>query len=431
MNILIINSRYFVSGGPERYMFNLTELLTAKGHEVIPFSIRYPANQSSPYERYFVSPLSRPDAVYFREHSSDFRSLVKTLQRTFYSQEVFEGLCRLIEDVRPDAAIVLQYLRKLSPSVLTALHSHGVPFVVRLSDFGMICPNAHLVREGRPCELCIHGSLLNSVRYRCVQHSVGVSLVNYFAMQYHRNQRYFNLVPSFVVPSRFTMDKMSQAGWDRKRLFHLPTFVEVRTVPAARERNGIVYVGRIEHTKGVHILLEAVRLLRDIHSITVPVWIIGKGSGDYRAYIEDFVSRNRLDNVVFTGSCPKSAVLEYLGGASFSVVPSLWYDNMPNALLESMSVGTPGIVPAHGSFPELVRHGETGLYFIPGDAGDLALRMKDLLQHPDACRKMGEEARAHANDEYSPERHYERLMEILTGVSAVRTEPEALSAQSV
>ena len=53
----MVNYRYFVSGGPERYMFNVIDALTARGHEVIPFSIHYARNRSTPYARYFVEPL--------------------------------------------------------------------------------------------------------------------------------------------------------------------------------------------------------------------------------------------------------------------------------------------------------------------------------------------------------------------------------------
>ncbi len=423
MKILIVNSRYFVSGGPERYMFNLTDLLTANGHDVIPFCIRYTANQSTPYEQYFVSPLSGPDAVYFRDHASDFTTLKKTLQRAFYSREVYDGLSRMIRAIRPDAAIVLQYLRKLSPSVLTALHDQNIPFVVRLSDFGMICPNAHLIRDGALCERCIGGSLLNSVRYKCVQRSLGASLVNYLAMRYHRERRYFDLVPVFAVPSRFTIGKMVEAGWTRDRFAHLPTFVEPRAEMPAKERHGIVYVGRIERTKGVHLLLEAARILRETYAISVPIRIVGSGSGEYRSSIEEFVSRNRMNNVLFTGSCTKDAVLEHLAGSRFSVVPSLWYDNMPNSLLESMAAGTPAIVPGHGSFPEIVRHGRTGLHFYPGEARDLAARMKDLLGDPVLCSQMGKEARLYVHEHHSPQAHYDRLMEIVAGLPVLQTQP--------
>ena len=41
MRILIVNYRYFISGGPEKYMFNIKKMLEDNGHEVIPFSINY------------------------------------------------------------------------------------------------------------------------------------------------------------------------------------------------------------------------------------------------------------------------------------------------------------------------------------------------------------------------------------------------------
>ena len=39
MRILLVNYRYFISGGPEKYMFNIKTMLENQGHEVIPFSI--------------------------------------------------------------------------------------------------------------------------------------------------------------------------------------------------------------------------------------------------------------------------------------------------------------------------------------------------------------------------------------------------------
>ncbi len=42
MRIALVNYRYFISGGPERYLFNIKEILERNGHEVIPFSIKGP-----------------------------------------------------------------------------------------------------------------------------------------------------------------------------------------------------------------------------------------------------------------------------------------------------------------------------------------------------------------------------------------------------
>ena len=159
MKIIIVNYRYFISGGPERYMFNLKELLENHGHHIIPFSIKYAKNLKSEYEEYFVPPLSSEKEVYFKDQTWSVKSFYKTIERAFYSPEVYRNLTRLIKDTKPDFAICLHFGRKLSPSVLSALHDSKVPFVVRLSDFGMICANSHMLRNEEVCELLNNSTL--------------------------------------------------------------------------------------------------------------------------------------------------------------------------------------------------------------------------------------------------------------------------------
>ncbi|MGJ3628292.1 hypothetical protein AB5I41_17460 [Sphingomonas sp. MMS24-JH45] len=126
MRILIANYRYFVSSGPERYLFNVKSKLEARGHEVMPFSIRYSMNEPSPYERYFASPLAGPDQVFFDQHKSSLSTSLKTVSRPFYSREVERAVLRMVDETKPDIAYVLYYLRKLSPSLLVGLQERGI-----------------------------------------------------------------------------------------------------------------------------------------------------------------------------------------------------------------------------------------------------------------------------------------------------------------
>ena len=50
MRILLVNYRYFISGGPEKYMFNIKKMLEDHGHEVIPFSIHSNKNVKTEYD---------------------------------------------------------------------------------------------------------------------------------------------------------------------------------------------------------------------------------------------------------------------------------------------------------------------------------------------------------------------------------------------
>jgi len=68
MKIALVNYRYFISGGPERYLFNIKELLKSQGHEVIPFSVQHKKNVATEYEPFFLSPIGKGDEIYFSDY---------------------------------------------------------------------------------------------------------------------------------------------------------------------------------------------------------------------------------------------------------------------------------------------------------------------------------------------------------------------------
>jgi len=55
MKVLAANKYYFVKGGAERYLFELNRILEARGHTVVPFAMQHEQNETTEFERYFVS----------------------------------------------------------------------------------------------------------------------------------------------------------------------------------------------------------------------------------------------------------------------------------------------------------------------------------------------------------------------------------------
>jgi glycosyltransferase involved in cell wall biosynthesis len=423
MKILIANYRYFVSGGPERYMFNITDALTEHGHVVIPFSITYSRNQPTSYGRYFVKPLGGSDEVYFRQQRLTLKTIATTLSRLFYARDVYDAVAMLANDTRPQVAYILHYLRKLSPSLLAGLRQSRVPIVVRLSDYAMICPQAHCLRNGDPCELCFGGNLWPSIRYRCVQGSLSASIVNALATYYHESAHYFDLVDKFVVTTRFMHRKMLDAGYAEERLCHIPTFVDGRIFhPEAKDTKApyLAYSARLEAIKGAHVLIDAFALLcAKRPDIGLTLRIAGEGNAEYVAHLKRKVQRLNLnDSVVFLGEQSVDDIVVLLNRAFLSVVPSLWYENLPNAILESYACGTPVIASNIGSLPECVDEGRTGYLFGPADAEGLAERLGYCYDHPEEMAEMGRYARTVAETVYSKERHLERLAKVLLEVQA-------------
>jgi glycosyltransferase involved in cell wall biosynthesis len=72
----------------------------------------------------------------------------------------------------------------------------------------------------------------------------------------------------------------------------------------------------------------------------------------------------------------------------------------------------PVVATRIGVFPEFVQEGITGLLAVPGDAYDLAAKIRRLWEHPELCKTMGKAGRAHALREYSPDLYYTRSMNV-------------------
>ena len=395
-------------------MFNVADALTTHGHDVVPFSIQYQRNQPTPYSRYFVQPLGGEGEVYFRDQKLTIKTIWRTLSRLFYAPDVEKAVTRLIKDTKPQVAYILHYLRKLSPSLLVGLKRAGLPIVVRLSDYAMLCPQAHFLRGNVPCELCISGNFLPSIKYRCVQESLSASALNALATQYHQRMRYFDFVNVFVTTTRFMYQKMVAAGYPEQRLRYIPTFVNstiFHPAPKDAKEKYIAYAGRLDKIKGVHILIEALSLLRAKYpNIKLNIQIAGSGDESYVGLLKQQVQRLDCGGYInFLGELRAEQMVEFLNKAFLSVVPSLWYENLPNAILESYACGTPVLASNLGSLPECVEDGRTGYLFKVGDANDLAERLALCLDQPEKLEEMGLNARKVAETTYSTEQHMEKL----------------------
>lgn len=421
--VLIANYRYFISSGPERYLFNIKRMLEGRGHHVMPLSIRYAQNEPSEYERYFVSPLAGADQVFFDEHRKTPATVLKTMSRLFYSREVERAAARMAAETQPDVAYVLYYLRKMSPSLLVGLKQRGLPIVARISDYGMFCGEHHMLRDGRPCTLCIDEGLHNEARYACVKGSRAISTLDVVATSFHRAKGYFDLIDRFVTTNEFMTEMMVRGGIDRARITCISTFTDMdRFRPAGEGPETppyMLYVGRLDEPKGVHVLIEAMALLRDRYGSRLPELRIA-GAGHTGAYVDGLhaqVARLGLaDQVRFLGGVAGDAIPALFRGASFSLMPALWYENLPNSVVESLSSGCPVVTSDIGSLAVTITHDEDGLHHRPGDPADLAAQIGRLIDEPALRDRLAAGARATAERNHSPDRHVSLLLNLFEEV---------------
>lgn len=409
--ILLVNYRYFVSGGPEKYMFNIKNVFEQKGHKVVPFSVKNNKNVETEYKKYFVKPIGGENVVYFNEYKKTPQTILQMLSRSFYSPEVKRALKYEIDSEKPDAIYILHHINKLSPSVIKAAKESGKKVVVRLSDFFLMCPRFDFLRDGNVCENCLKGSLMNAVNYKCVQNSKAASIIRVMSMKFHRLIKIYDLVDYFVTPSAFLRSKLIEFGFSEEKVIHIPTFIDSSQIEANyTHQNYILYLGRLNKEKGVEYAIRAMKYIEDKSLI---LKVVGQASDGELENIKNIIASNNLHNVELLGFKSGKELEQLISNSKFIVVPSIWYDNMPNVLLEAFAHGKPAIASNFGSLPEVVDDGVNGLLFETKNELDLAEKIDLLNSNNKLMIEYGKNAREKAEKYYNSELHYRQLSKLL------------------
>ena len=225
---------------------------------------------------------------------------------------------------------------------------------------------------------------------------------------HQRLLRLYRGVDVFLAPSRFLKNKMEEMGF-KGRIVHLPNFLPAAGFESGSgPGEGILYFGRLSPEKGLAVLLEAA-------GKTGMSWKIA-GEGPMREALEAAIRDRSLTNVSLLGYKPAEALIPEIRRSMFVVLPSVWYENQPYAVMEAFALEKPVVAARIGGIPELVREGETGLTFESGNATDLAEKAMLLTRSPERVRDMGRNARRLIETEFSPADHYRRLMGVYASV---------------
>lgn len=426
MKIIIVNYRYFISGGPERYLFNIKDLLEKNGHVVIPFSVKNSHNQSSEYENYFLSPIGKGKEVYFNEYNkSDVKSMIKSFSRMFYSFEAKRKLDELIKVTQPDLVYVLHYQNKISASIFSAAIKNKIPVVHRISDFGQICANGIFYRTSKKdiCERCLHGSKVNAVIHKCVHNSYILSAVKSSSMQLQKILGLTKKIDAFVVPSKFTISKLQDYGFPGKKLFHIPTFFNFQTLKGEQNityEPFALFVGRVEEEKGLMTLIKA------FENTTYCLKIIGNSSSGYDKVLKKYLEK-KDHNIEFLGLKTFDEIQSYLLTCAFTVMPAEIYDNFPNTVLESYAFKKCVLATNIGSLREIVIDNETGVLFPLKDTEALKNKIQLLFTDKSRCIELGKNAFNKLNQDFSAEKHYQKLISLFTKTIGKKLNPADIS----
>ncbi|MDX9971890.1 MAG: glycosyltransferase [FCB group bacterium] len=155
-------------------------------------------------------------------------------------------------------------------------------------------------------------------------------------------------------------------------------------------------VGRLVEKKGIGILIEALKHLRD-RGVAFQCRIVGNGplTDALAAQVRELGLQDRVN---LAGGQPQERVKEWFREADVFVLPCVVAasgdrDGIPVVLMEAMALGVPVVTTAVSGIPELVEAERSGLVVPPGDALALADALERLLGDPELARRLAREAR--------------------------------------
>ena len=386
-------------GGDAISTLSTGELLKRKGNRVIFWGMKHQSNPKYSTESYFVSyaGLNEPMEV---------QRKLETALKVLYSIEAKNKVEKVIQEEKPNIVHLNNFAHQISPSIIDVFHDYEIPIVMTMRDYKLVCPSYTLLSNGRPCEKCRIGKYYWCLLKRCTKDSYAKSLLNTIEMYlHHKILHIYNKIDAFISPSKFLANKVKEMGF-KEEIFHLPNFVDTKDCEPKYDSNDktICYFGRVSREKGLFTLIEAVK------NLGVKLRIIGEGPLEESLRFK--VQSEKVDNVEFLGYKTGEELKKKVRNSLVVISPSEWYENGPRVAMEAFALGKPVIGSRIGGIPELVRDGERGLTFEPGNVEDLRDKIKYLMSNPEKISEMGRNARKFVEKELNPEKHYKQLMKI-------------------
>lgn len=334
----------------------MAEGLVKKGHNV--FVITTSRRRKSSIEDinsvkvYRISPLNLY-TLYNHQSQSELLKLIWHVI-DLWNPHSYGVVKSILRKERPDIVHINNF-KGLSLSVFSAAKRLNLPLIFTAHDYSLICPRANLLNGS--------GIICNNPSELC--------------KLYIKIQKFIvNNKPTFVTaPSQFVIDKLQEAGYfNGVKTMKLPLGIELCDKKAEKDYNiiDILYVGGLSRHKGVHVLINA---FKKLEYENVRLHIVGKGKDEDR-----FTKMAGSDQrIIFHGFVPDKELMPLYQKANVTVVPSIWYDNSPMVIYESLMNGTPVIGSRTGGILGLIEEDYNGFLFEAGNVDELKEILETLL----------------------------------------------------
>ena len=381
MKILYIHNNYASNNsGEEHAAGSIAGLLIQKGHEV----------------------------DWYRRSSDELNAVTKKTMAFFtgiWNPVAVKQVTQKLKEFNPDIVQIQNLYPLISPAIIHAIKAKGIPLVMRCPNYRLFCPSGlHLNPKGEVCEKCLSpGKEIHCVLKNCennVVKSTGYAIRNFTARTIWN---IYTNVDIYIVQSQFQKNKFITNGIPEKKIKIIPGMTpEINTMTNREPGEMVTYVGRVSREKGIMEFVEAASGLP-----LIPFAVAGKIDPAL-----DYLKQKSPANLVWKGFLNKEELDNLYRKSRIIVVPGKWFEGFPNVITRAMKHGKPVITSKLGAMASIIDHEKNGLLVEPGNADALGQAIQNLYNAPDQCIRYGSNGRKKAEEEYSSEKIYKKLMGI-------------------
>lgn len=364
-------------GGAEMTLYHLTQGLLSRGIEPVMVATKAEPGLSLTEHRGLRTWRAGLRNLYWPQSNMRPHPLRRMAWHALDSYNLaMQPLLRHILDVEQPDVVSAHNLPGWSAASWATISSLGIPTVQVLHDMYLICAKStmHAGEDNcvSQCSSCRVFRLPHRRKSNQLSAVVGVSR---FILDRHLGHEYFRDVP--IQRVIHNARDPGQLGVDA-----------AASVRGSNEPIRIGYIGRLDPSKGIELLLKA---FHEASPLDAQLWIAGGGQTDYERSLR---SKWESDRVIFLGRVAQG---DFYPNVDFIVVPSIWEEPLGMVVAEAMAFGKPIIGSRRGGIPEMVRDGENGILFEPNNAGELVAAIEVLTRNVDLRVRMGIAARTSAS----------------------------------
>jgi glycosyltransferase involved in cell wall biosynthesis len=377
MKVLVIHTSYKFKGGEDSVVSNEIELLQSIGNE-----------------------------VELLQFSNSQHTLFKVLQLPFNWGSYLKTK-KTIAVFKPDIVHIHNIHFAGSPSIIYAIKRSGVPFVITLHNYRLLCPSATLFFKGA----LFNDAVKKPFSWQAIWKGVYLNsrILTFWvscSMFLHQLIGTWKLPAKYIALGQYTREIFlnSKLKFIADNVLIKPNFC-YRSIeqPPLSEESYYLYLGRLSEEKGIKLLLDA------FSKNGLPIKIAGDG-----VLKKEVKTYSKLcPNINFVGSVEKQETSSLLLNARALIFPSLWYETFGMVIIEAFAAGTPVIASRLGQMRFTITDQHNGLHFDTGSVDDLQAKLILYESLSSARRSVYRQNALNSYFEiYSPEKNASQLMHI-------------------